>query len=223
MSSSNSSNALIIFAKYPEQGKVKTRLAATIGSEGATLIYEKFIDFIMVQSAASALDFTSIAAITPRKKLEEFRDNFRSFADYWIQADSPNLGERLSEISTYAFQNSFKKIVIIGTDSPTLPSEIIKDAFIALEDVDVVIGPSEDGGYYLIGIKQPHLEIFQNIRWSTEYTFDDTMNAIKNLKLRFKILPEFYDIDTIDDFTRMIRENPDFPVPNSIKKKLPLD
>jgi glycosyltransferase A (GT-A) superfamily protein (DUF2064 family) len=107
------------------------------------------------------------------------------------------------------FNEGYSKVVLIGSDIPDLPSDFIKKSFNYLHLYDTVIGPSKDGGYYLIGFKKESFNplIFQNVKWSAETVFKDTMQFLKNSKLKIIVLPEWYDIDTIDDLHDLYSRN----------------
>ncbi len=117
-----------------------------------------------------------------------------------------NIGEKMCNAFKKVFselipsgEEGQQKAVLIGTDLPDISSKIITDAISALEDSDIVIGPSTDGGYYLIGMKKLYGELFTNIEWSTSTVFEKTLKKIKNLDLNFGVLPELTDIDTEED------------------------
>ena len=115
-----------------------------------------------------------------------------------------SLGDRLIHAFSRAFANGMERAVIIGSDSPGLPLNYLEDAFDRLNSADVVLGPSQDGGYYLIGLsKSLHPEIFQNISWSTSLAFAQTLNAAKQIGLSAELLPEYFDIDTFHDLKKL--------------------
>lgn len=179
-------------AKPPILGKVKTRLAKDCGNELALDYYiqmlEETIAFSTKIFARKTIHFT---------ERNSFTDSFSLFEkNYQTQGD---LGIKMAYAFEQEFSNGATKAVMIGTDCPDNSSEIISDAFSKLELADVVLGPSKDGGYYLIGMKKLHISIFQNKIWSTKTVFREALEEIKKLGLKHAELPIVNDIDTMDD------------------------
>lgn len=186
--------ALLIFTKNPEAGKVKTRLAATVGNEAALAIYNQ-----LLQHTVSETENLPV-------------DKFVFYADYILHEDvwinngyykevqyGNDLGERMCSAFDFAFQKGYEQVVIIGTDCPEISSATIINAFASLERNDVVIGPAEDGGYYLLGMKQLHSGLFEQIQWSTPTVLANTISKIKRLHLTHHLLPVMKDIDEEQD------------------------
>ena len=194
-------NALLIFARNPVYGQVKTRLAATIGNEMTLAIYEH-----LLQHTAS------ITNDLPGEKIV-FYSNVIEEQDIWdnevykkhVQFGS-DLGERMQNAFAYAFQEGNREAVIIGTDCLELTSAIITNAFAALRNNDVVIGPASDGGYYLLAIKQMHYELFHNINWSTDEVLKQTVAICANENLLVYQLQELSDIDNENDLVEVIKK-----------------
>lgn len=184
-----SADRLIIFAKNPEFGKVKTRLAATIGHKKALEIYNKLL--LRTRLIASPFIEQTIVYFT---NYYDTTPEWSSFNQRLQVGDA--LGSRMSNAFEESFEEGCQKVVVIGTDCYEITSAIISSAFKALDTNDVVIGPAEDGGYYLLGMKKNHSEFFRNKKWSTETVFIDTIEDVKKLKLRHKNLPTLTDIDT---------------------------
>jgi len=189
-----SKKALLIFTKNPEAGKVKTRLAATIGNEAALAVYQQLL-----------LHTVSVTAYLPVDKFVYY-SNYIEQEDVWHSEhyykqvqQGVDLGERMKNAFAAAFQNGYGKVLIIGTDCPYLNAEIIMKAFIYLQSHDAVIGPAEDGGYYLLGMKQLYPDLFGNIQWSTHTVLNDTLKLCDNLKLTYQLLPVLNDIDNEKD------------------------
>jgi rSAM/selenodomain-associated transferase 1 len=189
--------ALLIFAKNPVPGKVKTRLAATIGNERAFAVYKE-----LLQHTAA------VTGNLPVNKLLFYSD-FIEEADCWNERfqkqlqNGAGLGERMENAFAVAFSKGYEKVVIIGTDIPALDEEIIRAAFDSLIKNDVVIGPTNDGGYYLLGMKTNHPELFQNIAWSTSVVFSATVSKIKERELTYHCLPALTDVDEEKDLCAM--------------------
>jgi len=194
-------NALIVFARYPEPGKVKTRLASIIGNERATALYKQWAEKIFFESEQTkTITHRYIFYADPGdgKKINSWTKN--GFLLHLQQGR--DLGERIKYSLQKVFRDAMRKVVIIGTDSPDLTGEIIDNAIHRLDTHDVVIGPAEDGGYYLLGMKQFYPELFNGIPWSSENVFDETVKRMNEIGLRYYRLPVIMDIDTFDDLTR---------------------
>ena len=192
---------LIVFIKNPEEGKVKTRIAHTIGNAGALNIYLTLIDIV------------HHVVINTDAVRHVFYSEFLNKNDRWSDTSfckhvqtGHDLGERMknafkSVFNAYSEQDTCK-VVIIGSDCPYLTPSIMDDAFFSLEQSDFVVGPTYDGGYYLLGMKIFTANIFDDIEWSTECVFDQTIDKIKNQGSTFQLLPTLHDIDTEDDWNR---------------------
>lgn len=189
-------NLIIVFTRNPELGKVKTRLAASIGNENALEIYKYLLNHtknVLLQVIAEKYVFYS----------EEISEN-----DIWdtiffqkkLQKGN-DLGEKMKNAFAEGFSAGFEKIVIVGSDMFDLETSDIETAFGRLENNDVVIGPAADGGYYLLGLNYMITDLFENKNWSTETVFEETINDIKNFK--YSLLQTKNDIDTIDDITEI--------------------
>jgi rSAM/selenodomain-associated transferase 1 len=182
--------ALIIFAKNPEVGKVKTRLAATIGNEVALAIYHQLL--LHTVSITQDLSFHKFVFYS---NLIEQEDMWNS-QDYRKQAQNGiDLGARMKNAFASIFLKTYNSAVIIGTDCPGLNATIITNAFTYLQSHDVVIGPAEDGGYYLLGMNELHSKLFEDIEWSTSAVLSDTIKRCEDLHLNYYLLPVLNDID----------------------------
>ena len=190
------SSALIIFIKNPRLGKVKTRLARTVGDKKALQIYR------------ALLGHTRLVSLSLEMDRNLYYSHFIDHNDDWSDDDfvkQLQLGNDLGARMSNAFQETLKqydKAIIIGSDCASLSPELIKNAFKLLDDNDFVIGPALDGGYYLLGMTQLHLEIFQDIEWSTASVFDTTIQKIEALNKTYALLPKLSDIDTEADWIK---------------------
>lgn len=188
------SNGLIIFIKNPEIGKVKTRLAKTIGNEKALEVYqllqERTKKVSLGVNARRFLFYSENIAQNDQWSNQDF--------DKLLQVDG-DLGNRMIAAIQAVFSMGSNKTIIIGSDCYDITSEIIESAFQKLDHSDVVIGPANDGGYYLIGMKKMHQDIFQNIEWSTETVFENTINKVVQKGRSYEVLPTLIDIDTEED------------------------
>ncbi len=194
---------LLIVAKEPQLGCVKTRIAATLGAANATRLYRAF----------SADTFRMIAHIpTARLALAHWPPQASAYFRELLPVGTlvfgqvgADFGARLSNAFSDVAAAGASHTVLIGTDSPSLPHTLITQAFAALDDaaVDVVLGPCFDGGWYLLGLREPHPEIFCDIAWSTAQTCEQTLARIQAAGLRLHLLPPWYDVDTEADLTRL--------------------
>ena len=190
--------ALLIFVKNAVKGKVKTRLAATVGDEIALNVYENLLKhtencthLILVHKIVCYADFIA-------------DDDVFSNDDYEKQIQKGNdLGERMQNSIDQAFKNGYEQIVIIGSDCFELTHKIIEHAYTQLTKNDVVIGPALDGGYYLLGMKKIHKSLFQNIKWSTNQVLNQTLKICLKIGLKVIQLQKLSDIDTEDDLKRI--------------------
>ncbi|HBF21737.1 MAG: glycosyltransferase [Owenweeksia sp.] len=191
-----SDRLLLIFIKNPIQGKVKTRLGKDLGHHQAVEIYKKL------------LEVTRLAALGVNAARQLYYGDFINQEDNWSPQDfekklqhGNDLGARMHEAFVKGFDEGYKKIVIIGSDCPEMDAQTLEEAFRKLEDHNVVIGPANDGGYYLLGLSQK-VNIFENVDWSTESVFDQTLAQVKKQGLSRALLPEKTDLDTIDDLKK---------------------
>jgi len=185
---------LIIFCKEPEKGLVKTRLAVELGEEKSLNLYKAFLKDTLDMARSLSVDGKILAYDAPSAKPSYLKSIAEDFAFYRQQGE--DLGRRMDNAFNYARELGFSHIVIIGSDSPTLPSFFVKEAFESLLTHDVVIGPSRDGGYYLIGIANHIPELFQDVEWSSPHTMEDTVKNLEKLNKKVSYLKPWYDIDT---------------------------
>jgi rSAM/selenodomain-associated transferase 1 len=193
----SSSRVLGLFAKEPRPGQVKTRLAAQTSAEWAARVAEAFL--LDTLERLAPIDAGRVLAFTPASAhgyfAEVCRDRFRI-----TQQTDGDLGRRMAAFFTQQLQTGAAAVVLVGTDSPTLPVSFILQAFQELERSDVVIGPSTDGGYYLIGCARPLPSLFEGIRWSTSLVLADTIATFRARDWRLALLSPWYDVDTLDDW-----------------------
>lgn len=192
---------LIIFIKNPVRGRVKTRLAATIGAERALEVYQKLLT--ITRNAAFGVPCEKYLYYADAVEVEDEWDE----ASFHKRIQSGNdLGERMHNAFADAFAHGAAKAVIIGSDCPGLSSAHIERAFSALDGSDVVIGPAADGGYYLLGMKAFHAEFFAGKHWSTDSMLHETLADIERLALLVDKLPTLSDLDDEDDLNRWMSE-----------------
>lgn len=191
-----SKNLIIVFTRNPELGKVKTRLAKTIGNQSALNIY----NYLLNHTEQTIRNTTCDKAIFYSVKIRE-NDIWSSNIYHKLQQKGKDLGSRMSNAFKYAFENNYEKVIIIGSDLFDLKPKHISTALNMLDKNDVVIGPAQDGGYYLLGMKKIHSNVFENKNWGTETVLKDTLKDLKHLDVFH--LKELNDIDTFED----IRDN----------------
>lgn len=189
--------ALAIFLKKPEPGKVKTRLAKDIGEAGAVEAYISLYETVIREVSPGGWDIILFIA----QSTEGF-DDYSYIKEVQSNGD---LGHKMLD----AFQRMLEKYdaaLIIGSDCPYITTTHIEEAYQALETNDLVLGPTIDGGYYLIGLKKPISDLFENINWSTETVFEETIAVSSKLGLTYYLLPELTDIDTINEWEEWVRK-----------------
>lgn len=194
-----SKNLLLIFTRNPELGKVKTRLAKTIGAEKALAIYK----FLLAHTKKVTENIACDKAVYYSVKVRE-DDLWNGEIYQKKQQLGEDLGIRMQNAFQDAFANGYEKVLIVGSDLIDLSEEIIEKGFLQLASNDVVMGPAEDGGYYLLGMKSVHPNVFKNKNWGTSSVREETLNDLKDKKVH--LLNELNDADVLDD----IKEHPAF-------------
>ncbi len=190
-------DAVVIMARYPRPGMVKTRLASEIGAVKACSLYLSFLKDLAQRFAVSPP--TLFWAYTPAGA------NFASLP--WVKAESfpqqgLTLGERMYNVMRRMLDRGFARVIILGSDSPHVPRQRLSQAFTALEDHDIVLGPATDGGYYLVGMHECH-DIFSGISWSSPEVLADTVERIRRIGLSMALVEETFDIDELADLEQL--------------------
>lgn len=186
--------ALIVFVRHPVLGKVKTRLASTLGEKAALIIYQKLLSHTLVLATSSPADKFIFYA----DELVEHDMWSREGFSKQRQANG-DLGYRMLQAFETVFAKGYDSVMIIGSDCHELTAAIVQQAFWLLQEGDVVIGPARDGGYYLLGMKKIHPKLFIDKAWSTSTVFSDTQNTISELGLTCRELPLLNDVDEEKD------------------------
>lgn len=190
---------VIVFVKNPVPGQVKTRLTPHLSPEQAASLYKAFlVDWCNALSTISTVH--RVIAYTPPEGLDSLQTLIGEDPVY-IPQQGVSLGERLMTAARWACDQGYAKFLFVGSDSPTLPIQYVERALDLLESRDVVIGPSVDGGYYLIGFSKHGASlsiptIFEEITWSTDVVFQQTLRKIQRINARLGLLPPWYDVDT---------------------------
>lgn len=213
----SSRRCILVFVRAPEKGKVKTRLSGRLDKEIVLNVYKNFALDIL-SSLKEGRQNVAICYHPPKaraKVIEWLGDDYLFFPQR-----GAGLGEKMADAMQRAFGESYQQVLLVGTDVPDLPHHIIDEAFEGLERTAAVIGPSLDGGYYLIGFNSDTFlpEIFENMPWSTADVFKKTMEVFKRNGLAVYELPIWRDIDRYEDLVDFMETNADNPgaAPNTV-------
>jgi len=194
-------------AKAPVSGQVKTRLIPFLGQEKATKLYRKMLSdttCLMLRSKICPIQIWC----HPTTEHPDFLI-LKQQGSWLFQQKGNNLGDRMYTALDQALK-SFQFVVVIGCDCPLMSHEIVQKAFaeLAKENLDAVLGPAEDGGYYLLGLKKPAPSLFQNISWGTAHVMDQTRNNLRKMDWQWSELDTLWDLDRHEDFSRLLKLNP---------------
>jgi rSAM/selenodomain-associated transferase 1 len=203
--------ALVIMAKRPSVGQAKSRLSPALTPSEAAALYEALL--LDTIELAGGLEEVQLAiAITPPDALDYFRC-ISPPRTVLLPVAGADIGECLNETLGWLLGDGHAKAMAINSDGPTLPITFLQQARARLEDdeIDVVLGPSEDGGYYLIGLKQPHPGLFEGISWSTSRVSNQTLAKAEAMGLEVAQLPTWYDVDSPAELDRLRAELPTLP------------
>ncbi len=190
---------LILFTRYPEPGRTKTRLISALGAQGAAALQRQMSEEMVARMAQFASQYPVIPEI-------RYADGDQQTMEAWLACDIPcvaqgegDLGLRLHRAFVQAFVQGARRVVIIGADCPDLGLAIFAQAFAALDKNDLVLGPAIDGGYYLIGLKQPAPALFTEIPWGSGAVLAATLKQAQALKLSTHLLEPLADVDRPED------------------------
>jgi uncharacterized protein len=192
--------ALIVVGKAPEPGLTKTRLVPRLSAEAAAELYCAFL--LDAIDLGAQLDCQRLSVVHPRGAALTLKKLLPALV-HLIEQPSQGLGEALAFAFERHFAEGFERVVLIGSDNPSLPAGPVEEAFAALDTHDLSIGPSADGGYYLIGMRRADLGVFNDIDWSTSRAYAQTLAQARRLGLRVHAVTEWYDIDTPADLERL--------------------
>jgi rSAM/selenodomain-associated transferase 1 len=196
---------LLVFARLPERGKVKTRLATSIGDDAALAAYETMLRDLL-SSIGERSPETEVEIAWAPTEAANGETLSRAFGDFpTAMQTGSGLGDRLSmAFSERFFFHATEKIIAIGVDDPRLPRALIDHAFALLESCEWVVGPADDGGYYLIGCRAGAFDpsIFEDVKWGTSSVFAATMSRIAEWQSSVAVLPARWDIDVAEDWVR---------------------
>jgi len=193
---------LIVFAKQPVPGKVKTRLMPHLSPEACAALYSGFIrDTVHTASSASADSW--VLAYDPPGAASAMRPFAPAGWDLVPQGDG-DLGSRMHSALAAHLIHPGDCAVLIGTDVPSLPAAHLNRAFDLLTEVDIVLGPSTDGGYYLVGLRAPEERLFSDITWSSSAVFAQSATRARTLRKTLGLVPPWHDVDTAEDLNFLI-------------------
>ena len=182
---------IIVFVKNIILGKVKTRLAKTIGTQGAFEVYKELVE--ITEHATEKIDTDRRIYFSDVVIESKWKSDFKAVQD------GENLGERMKNAFIEGFNDGYERIVLIGSDLPDINSEIIEKGLKTLKNSDVVFGPAVDGGYYLVGMSKMHDSIFDNKPWSKSHLLDVTLEELDKQNTSYTLLDMLNDIDTFED------------------------
>ncbi|MBI5848910.1 MAG: TIGR04282 family arsenosugar biosynthesis glycosyltransferase [Nitrospirae bacterium] len=196
-------NVYGIMIKYPEPGRVKTRLARDVGHKKAAEIYRDITELVIINTLPVGQNYRRIILYDPPERLGDFEQWLPG--NHFVLQQGNDIGERMDNAIRELLTHGAERAVLTGADIPGLNSDVIAGAFTALDHADLVIGPAKDGGYYLIGMKKPHPEIFLNITWSTAEVLEQTVGVIEELHLTVAYTPVLADTDRVEDLAHFPR------------------
>ena len=192
-------DVLGVFVKAPVAGGVKTRLAAELGLGRAAGLYRQ-LGRAVVSNCVLPTRHRTVVWFAPREKRAAVRSWLRGLAvDEFLAQEGAGLGARLTAAFDGHFQTGAGRVAMIGSDCPGVAADTVRRAFASLRRADAVIGPTLDGGYYLIALKRPAPGLFEDIAWSTPRVLDSTLSRARRLGLRVTLLRRLRDVDTAQD------------------------
>lgn len=200
------SNAVVVFAKPPVGGEVKTRLTGRLNEQLATELYRAFLGDIAIRVANFARSnehpVTPVLAYTKAPQHPGF-EAFRQRDYLFVEQPGGDLGDKMHRVAEGCFDAGAEHVVIVGADSPTLLDRHLARALETLQTRDVAVGPSNDGGYYLMGLRNSTRALFDCIDWSTRSVLRQTLRRAREADLECELLEFWYDIDNFDDLYRL--------------------
>jgi rSAM/selenodomain-associated transferase 1 len=192
-----SDRTLVVFVKEPRPGAVKTRLAAFVGPEAAAHLYRALAEAVLEATTPVPGEYERLVFFHPPEARRALRE--------WLPGVSlrsqagADLGERMADAFARAFRRGAARVAIVGSDVPGLTRGTARRALATLDEADVVLGPAEDGGYYLIALRAPHPELVRGIDWSTPAVLGQTLARAEAAGLAVRRIETLRDVDTLDD------------------------
>lgn len=198
------SAVMVIMAKYPQPGTTKTRLCPPLSFEQAAKLYEAMLrDTIALVSTRAGIDLA--VAITPNNARQYF-SSITPPAAHLLPVSGADIGECLGAAFDQLFDLGYSKVMALNADGPSLPAETLDQAAALLDAHDLVLGPGEDGGYYLVGLQSRQPDLFKGISWSTDQVLSQTTHKALRLGLNFALLVPWFDVDYYEDLVRLSRQ-----------------
>jgi uncharacterized protein len=199
---------VLFFIKAPEKGRVKTRLATAVGEDRAVGLYQCFVEDILAMLGTLAVEVQ--CCYQPAHAEAALREWLGPQCSY-VPQQGEDLGRRMENAFRRIFEAGISRAVVIGSDSPDLAANTIEEAFARLQTHDAVIGPSSDGGYYLLGFNAERFvpEAFTGIAWSTDHVFGQTLDVLNQYGHDVFVLPQWHDVDTRSDLEEFVSRNHD--------------
>jgi rSAM/selenodomain-associated transferase 1 len=198
-------DVLGVLAKYWEPGAVKTRLAATIGAADAARLHRLFL--IALLRRMTGIAARKVLVFSPSERREQFG---QLCPEHWSleRQVAGDLGRRMRCFFEWAFAAGARHVVLLGSDSPSVPTTYVSEALGRLQSVPVVLGPTADGGYYLIGLSSASSmpPIFDGVSWGTPAVWEQTVTRLRGASVTFSELPRWYDVDQLPDLRRLSHE-----------------
>lgn len=202
----NKKECILLFVKYPHCGLVKTRLAEKTNPRFAAELYKNFVADTLEILKNLSQDLRIF--FEPPADEENFKNWLGPSYNYASQRGD-DLGQKMKNAFQHVFAEGFLKALVIGSDTPDLPKEYIDLAFKAMESHDAVIGPADDGGYYLLGFSKESFlpEVFEDITWGSSDVCDQTVNIMERHSQKVFLLPQWFDVDTLEDLKMFVLRN----------------
>lgn len=193
---------IVVFGRIPAPGRVKTRLASAVGDSAAAEVYRLLLDHVLAEACATGPAVTLALADAPRPG-----DAWRAPAGVEVEfQEAGDLGQRMLRAFERRFRSGAACAVLVGSDLPGLSAALLHQAFLALERVPVVLGPSADGGYWLVGQRRPGHDLFTGVPWSSPEVLHATRLRLLELKVAHDELPTLRDIDTLSDLEALVAD-----------------
>jgi len=205
---------ILLFVKAPSKGRIKSRLAASIGDDAALEIYQRFV--LDTIAAARALTAPLRICCYPPDAVAQICAWLGAEPAY-VPQQGKDLGERMEQAFEQVFHEGYGRAVLIGSDIPELSTAVLREAMAALDRNDAVLGPAADGGYYLIGFTAKTFlpAVFHEITWSTNTVCDETLGRFKRAGMQVHLLPKLHDVDTKSDLCIFFKQHRNDPVYSS--------
>ena len=188
-------NAVILFARDPILGQVKTRLSSSLDDKTILRLYTCFLEDSLEK--IRLVDNTDCFVGISPSSLSGFFNGIEGSDTRLFNQQGKDLGDKMRQAFVDRFSDGYKKVVIIGSDSPSLPVSYINEALTS--DKDLILGPSTDGGYYLIAMTGKVSEVFDGVAWGTGHVLDETLDRVKKAGVSLELLPVWYDVDLPED------------------------